>query len=78
MAQIDSFNARTVMWGPNPMQEPMEGEISTVGGPASEANTIDFSTLNHDGLSRLPFGDARNETKATVGLPVPSLSTPSL
>jgi hypothetical protein len=77
IAQVDSFNARTAKWGLNPMEEAMDGEISTVGGPASEENTIDFSVLNREGLSRLPLDDARNETKemfsiATVGLSVPA------
>src|SRR6476646_4402393 len=51
IAHVDSFNFRTAQWGLNPM-EAMKGEISTVGGPASEENAIDFTLLNREGLSR--------------------------
>jgi hypothetical protein len=76
---VDSFNARTAQWGPNPMAAAMKDEISTVGGPAREGDALDFSTLNREGLSRLPLVDPRTETSEmfsiqTVGRPVPLLS----
>jgi hypothetical protein len=79
--EVDSFNSRTAQWGPNPLEAAMKGEISTVGGPASEGDAIDFAALNREGLSRLPLADPRMETGEmfsleTVGLPVP-LPTPS-
>ena len=79
--EVDSFNSRTAQWGPNPMEAAMKVDISTVGGPASEGDAIDFVALNREGLSRLPLVDPRTETSEmfsleTVGLPVPLL-TPS-
>ena len=76
---VDSFNARTAQWGPNPMEAAMKDEISTVGGPAREGDAIDFSALNREGLSRLPLLDPRMETSEmfsiqAVGRPVPLLS----
>jgi hypothetical protein len=59
MAQVDSFDSRTAQWGLNPMEGAMKGEISTVGGPASEGDAIDFAVLNREGLSRMPFYDSR-------------------
>jgi hypothetical protein len=70
--EVDSFNSRTAQWGPNPMEAAMKVDISTVGGPASEGDAIDFVALNREGLSRLPLVDSEMFSLETVGLPVPS------
>jgi hypothetical protein len=53
MSQVKSFNSRTAQWGLNPMEGAMKGESSTVGGPASDRDAIDFAALNREGLSRI-------------------------